>query len=79
MASFRETVNITLLVMDSTWSEQNLVANKHINSNSRFLSLRGLSFHNLSLLNKMYVCVRGRVGREEEGGVLLQYNVQCVI
>lgn len=37
MASFRETVNITLLVMDSTWSEQNFATNNHINSNSRFL------------------------------------------
>lgn len=37
MALFRETVNITLLVMDSTWSEQNVAANNHINSNSLFL------------------------------------------
>ena len=37
MAPFRKTVNNALLVIDSAWSEQNLAANRHINSNSLFL------------------------------------------
>lgn len=64
MASFRETVNNTLLVMDSTWSEQNGAAYNHINSNSRFLCR-----HFLFIIYPSWkkVCVRNRGWEDMEG------------